>query len=57
MQQESITSIRSDLRARLDALAENRANGTLVGLREQIERIRREALAMGCFRPHNSPQR
>jgi len=49
MQQESITAIRSDLRARLDALADHHAGDTLTGLCEQIERIRREAHSHGLF--------
>lgn len=48
MQQNPMMSIRSDLRARLEALADQHPGGDS-GLREQLDRIRREAHSHGLI--------
>ena len=48
MQQNSMMGVRSNLRSRLDALADCQSGGDS-GLREQLDRIRREAHSHGLI--------
>jgi len=49
MQQAGISSVRSGLRARIDALATGEGRDTLSALREQLDRIRRDAHRHGLL--------